>query len=84
MDQDLNSILHSKEGERLMEKREELSHIVSSRAGQAAFRSLQASGAEDAVERGDMDALRAAIENMVKTDAGKKLMAELQDLVNGQ
>lgn len=85
MDNDLTKqaekFLSGEEGRRVAGKKAEIERIAASRDGERVKAMLQRSGFEDAVRRGDTAALRDALSGVMKTDSGKQLISQLQELM---
>ncbi len=71
------------EGKRLAGKKNDLQSLASSRDGEAVRGILAKGGFEDAVRKGDTDAIKNALTQVVSTDAGSRLLQQLQRLMDG-
>lgn len=73
--------LSGEEGRRVAGKKAEIERIAASRDGERVRAMLQKSGFEDAVRRGDTEALKGALSGVMKTESGRQLMSQLQELM---
>ncbi len=71
------------EGKRLAGKKNDLQSLASSRDGEAVREILANGGFEDAVRHGDTDAIRNTLSQAISTDAGSRLLRQLQRLMDG-
>ena len=85
MEKDLKRLsdefLSGSEGKRISGKRADIERIASSADGEKVKNMLEAGGFEDAVRRGDTKALREALDKVMKTESGSRLVKNLQELM---
>ncbi len=86
MDNDLrraaDSFLSGEDGKKIADKRSEIERLASSSDGESVKAMLDSAGFEDAVRRGDTNALRDALSGIIKTDSGARLVKNLQELMS--
>lgn len=77
------SFINPKDAERLSGKKDEIEKLANSSDGQKVKEMLSSSGTDlqDAMEKGDMETLRGAVSNILKTDAGARLYKQLTDMM---
>ncbi len=73
--------LSGSDGRRISEKRGDLERIASSRDGEAVRGMLERGGFERAVERGDTEAVKSAVSEVLKTEAGARLIEQLRGIM---
>ena len=69
------------EGKKLAGKKGQLEKLASSRDGQAVKSILRGRNIEEAVKKGDTEAIKSALSEILKTDAGARLASQLQELM---
>lgn len=82
LDETARRILESQQGANIMKKKKEIANLAASQDG-AAVKSMfeQNSGIKDALGRGDVDALKDAVSNILKTDEGARLAKKLSEMM---
>lgn len=74
-------LMHSPSGKKLSEKKDDIEKLAASPDAQEVQRLMESSGnMDDALKRGDTEALRTAIQNAMKTEAGQRLARSLSDM----
>ena len=73
--------MSSESGKRLAGKRGDIERLAASSDGQKIKAMLQENGIETALERGDTDAVKSALGNILKTDEGARMMSALQNML---
>lgn len=78
-----NKFLNTKDAQRLAQKKEEIEKLANSSDGQKIKEMLNASGQnlQGAIEKGDINTLRSAVSDILKTDAGARLYKQLSDMM---
>ena len=78
-----NKFLNSKDAQRLSQKKEEIEKLANSSDGQKVKELLTSNGhdLQSAIEKGDIDKLRGAVSDILKTDAGARLYKQLSDMM---
>jgi hypothetical protein len=88
MDNDLQrtaeKFMSTADGKKLADKKEDIEKLASSKDGETVKAILQRGGFEDAVKSGDTDAIKSAISKVVSTDAGSRLLQQLQQMMGNQ
>ena len=75
-------LLKSPEGAKLLEKKDEIAKLANSKDGLKVQEMLSREyNIQDAVQRGDLDALRNAVTQLLQTDAGANLANQLGNLM---
>lgn len=72
------------EGKKLSGKKDEIQRLASSSDGEAVRSILKQDGFADAVHKGDTQAIKEAINNVVNTEAGARLLQQLQKMMDGK
>ena len=75
------SFLSSEKGKRISERRGDIENLAASTDGQQVRSMLQNEGFGEALKSGDSEAMKNAIGNVLKTDAGARLMQQLRDMM---
>jgi hypothetical protein len=65
---------------KLDQHKQELEKIVSSDDGKNVRRIMEENGIEDAVKKGDMNAVRSAVGNILNTPEGARLAKQISEL----
>ena len=73
--------LSGSEGKKISGKKADIERIAASADGERVRTMLEAGGFEDAVRRGDANALRASLEQVMKTESGARLVENLKALM---
>ncbi len=73
--------LSGDDGKKIAEKRGDIERLASSPDGERVRAALKKGGFEDAVRRGDTNAVKSAVENILKTDSGARLVESLRSLM---
>ena len=87
MDMDMgkmaNDLLNTPTGTKLNEKKEDIEKLINSQEGQNVknMLSVDEAGLKAAFARGDMDTLKNALAEVLKTEDGAKLAAQIQNLL---
>ncbi len=85
MDQKLqkaaNDFLSTAEGRKLAAKQDDLKRLTASRDGEKVQQLLQKSNFEKAVQDGDTDALRSALQEVAGSEAGSRLIQRLREMM---
>ena len=76
--------MSSGDGRKLAGKKAEIERLASSKDGEAVRSILQKGGFGEAVKNGDADAIRSAINSVVNTDAGARLLQQLQEMMGNK
>ncbi len=76
--------MSSKDGQKLAGKKGEIERLAASKDGETVRSILQQGGFGEAVKKGDADAIRNAINNVVSTEAGSRLLRELQEMMGNK
>ncbi|MGM9522352.1 MAG: hypothetical protein ACI3VB_07740 [Oscillospiraceae bacterium] len=76
--------LSTEEGRKLAGRKGDIEELASSKDGEAVKSMLQKGGFEEALQKGDTDAIKNALSGVVKTDAGARLMKQLQQMLDGK
>jgi len=77
----MDSILNSRAGEKLDGKKDELKGIAQSEDGRKVQAMLDGDKMKRALEAGDMETLKSAVQNVMQTDEGARLYAKLSELM---
>lgn len=81
LDRAAKEFMASADGKRLAGKKGDIERLASSSDGQKVKAMLQGNGIENALERGDMNAVKSTLTNVLKTDEGARLMNALQNML---
>lgn len=82
MPEDLSAAAQKLMGDgKLSSHKQELEKIMSSGDGQNVRRIMEANGVEDAVKKGDLDAVRSAVGNILSTPEGARLAQKISELL---
>lgn len=76
-----DKFLSGQDGKKLAGKRGDIERLAASPDGERVRSALNNSGFDDAVRRGDAAAVTTAVENVLKTDSGARLMASLRAMM---
>ena len=76
--------MSSGDGRKLAGKKDEIERLASSKDGETVRSILQKGGFGDAVKSGDTEAIKKAINNVVNTDAGARLLQQLQKMMGNK
>ncbi len=82
MPEDLSAAAQKLMGDgKLSSHKQELEEIMLSGDGQNVRRIMEANGVEDAVKKGDLDAVRSAVGNILSTPEGARLAQKISELL---
>ena len=73
--------LSGEDGKKIAGKKGEIERLAASRDGEQVRAQLQRNGFEDAVKKGDTEAMKNAISSVLKTEEGARLMRQLQSMM---
>lgn len=81
LDKAAKDFMSSADGRRLAGKKGDIERLAFSSDGQRVKAMLQNNGIENALERGDMDAVKSTLSDVLKTSEGTRLMSALQNML---
>ena len=76
--------MSTESGRKLAGKKSEIERLAASKDGEAVRSMLQQGGFGEAVKKGDARAIREAINGVVSTEAGSRLLRELRDMMENK
>lgn len=79
-----DKFLAGEDGKRLTQKKGEIERLAASADGETVRSMLEKGGFEDAVRRGDTGAVRDAVNGILKTESGARLVSQLRSLMGRQ
>ena len=75
-------LLKSKQGEKLIGKKDEIAKLANSSDGQKVKSMLEReSGLKNAIDSGDIGALKDTLSKILKTDEGARIASQLNDMM---
>ena len=76
--------MSSADGQKLAGKKAQIQRLAASSDGETVRSILNDGGFADAVQKGDTQAIKNAINNVVNTEAGSRLLSQLRQMMDGK
>lgn len=78
---DMKDLMDTEEGKKLSKNRGSIEKLASGRDGQVVLGMLAGENIEESLKNGDVSSVKSALENAMKTDAGKRFFSEIAKLM---
>lgn len=77
----LDDITKTETGKKINDNKEKITKLAREENGQKVIGMLKSENVEEAIKKGDTEALKTAIERAMKTEEGSRLFLELSKLI---